>query len=790
MFIESFTEHSRRAIILARQICIDSNFPNLDTDCLFLGLITRRDTDAFTVLNALYVDVTELEHRVRNNLSEVNINCVVNNNDDIPFTKESKAVLELSLVLRDNLGKTKVNTIILLLAIFKDGTSKTAEYLRDMGIVEEDILDCIKNSAPKRVTSTGSRQQNKTEHLDKFSVDLTKKAKAKLLDPVLCRERELMRLIQILGRRSKNNPILIGEPGVGKTAIVEGLAQMIVDNKVPNFLKNARIVSLDIGLMIAGTKWRGQFEERLKLVLKDISSDDNIITFIDEIHTIIGAGSAEGSSDMSNIIKPHLSRGELRCIGATTAKEYKRFFEKDGALERRFQQIKVDPLTVDDTITILKAVSPRYETFHNINIADGVLEKVARLSNRYVHDRHLPDKAIDVLDESCVRVSTNSTATTKTSVGNLNEKFKKCSDYKEEKKLREQLRNVNNKTSILTQDVVLDVIYSMTGVPIHELNENLSSKIKKMDIYLNKKIIGQEKAIKTLSRSVKKSMIGISDPNRPMGSFIFLGPSGVGKTELGKCLSEALFGNSDSIVQLDMTEYNEKFSSSRMVGSPPGYIGYDEGGQLTEKIRKNPYSVILVDEIEKAHPEVMNMFLQILEEGHLTDGQGRKVDFKNTIIIMTSNVGTDAFTGMGSLGFVHNGGQNIKIEQNVLDELSRRFPVEFINRIDNIIVFNSLDKDAIRDIINLQIDKLNKRLESRNIKISLEPSAIDWLTEEGYDKKYGARYLNRCIKTHIEDEISEKIIEEDVITNEGVVDIIIESDGINLYLHTVEEVNV
>lgn len=787
MFIEQFTEHTRRAIMIARRISLDMGAEFLDIDQLFLGLVDKDNTDAYTVLDMLLVNVYDLKHLIRDKLKKFFKNSKLNDpNREVPFTDGAKKILENAIHIANLFNFSKVTTHCMLLAIFEDGSSFSARLMAGEDVEKEEILGYLRTQESKEIGGCGSNKPVNTTELDKYSVDLTKKARSGSFDPVICRDKEIMRLIQILGRRSKNNPILVGEPGVGKTAIVEGLAQMVVANKVPSFLRNIRIVSLDISLVLSGTKYRGMFEERMKAILKDIKENKNIILFIDEAHMIVSAGQGDSNTtnNMSNIMKPYLARGDIHCIGATTLKEYKQSFEKDGALERRFQKIIVEPLSVRDTITVLGKISSKYETFHNVKKDEGILEKIVLLADKYIHGREFPDKAIDIFDEALVLAKMSDFI--EVNINDLIKKFQQCDDLEKKRELKKQLKHIDNFNCTLTYDLVLKVVYNITGIPVHELNENITEKVK--DIYnnLSKRVIGQDKAIKTLSRSIKKSMVGIHDANRPMGSFIFLGPSGVGKTELVKCLAENLFGSRDSIVRLDMSEYNDKMQASRIIGSAPGYIGCEEGGQLTEKIKRNPYSIILVDEIEKAHMDVINMFLQILDEGHLTDSQGVKVNFKNTIIVMTSNVGTEAFTGVNSLGFIQKSEKCVKIEENVLSMLSEKFPVEFINRVDNIVIFNDLDKNALENIVDLQIGRLNERLKDRNLKVSVDQSAVNWLIENGYNKKYGARYINRYIKTYIEDELANKIIEDEVSNGDYIV---IESDGIRLNLCVTERID-
>lgn len=625
-----------------------------------------------------------------------------------------------------------------------------------------------------------------TKTIDKYGTDLNQRAKEGKLDPVIGREDVIERVIQILSRRTKNNPCLIGEPGVGKTAIAEGLAQEIVKGNVPETLKEKRVITLDMSGMVAGAKYRGEFEERLKNAIDEIKADGNIILFIDELHTIIGAGAAEGAIDASNILKPTLARGELQVVGATTLDEYKKHIEKDAALERRFQPVTVEEPSVEDTIKILKGLRDKYEAHHKVAITDEAIEAAAKLSHRYISDRFLPDKAIDLIDEAASRTRLKSSTApkglkeieerineikTEKKAAINNQDFEKAASFRdEEKSLTDELdkkkklwATKNSKDSKIGYEEIADVVSQWTGIPVKKLQGTESERLLNMEEILHKRVVGQEQAVEALSKAIRRSRVGLKDPKKPIGSFIFLGPTGVGKTELSKALAEAMFGDENAMIRVDMSEYMEKHSVSKLVGSPPGYVGFDEGGQLTEKIRRKPYSVVLFDEIEKAHPDVFNILLQILDDGRLTDAKGRTVDFKNTIIIMTSNVGASTIKKQRTLGFSSNAtdkekSEYEKMKENVLDELKKTFRPEFLNRIDEIIVFHALNKENIKSIVSLMIDNLSKRLEHMDIKIEVDDKAKELLAEEGFDPLFGARPLQREIRRKIEDRLSEELL--------------------------------
>ncbi|MER1934409.1 MAG: ATP-dependent protease ATP-binding subunit ClpC, partial [Priestia megaterium] len=663
-----------------------------------------------------------------------------------------------------------------------------ARVLNNLGVslnkARQQVLHLLgSNEAASSHQGGGSSNAN-TPTLDSLARDLTVVAREGSLDPVIGRGKEIQRVIEVLSRRTKNNPVLIGEPGVGKTAIAEGLAQQIVNNEVPEILRDKRVMTLDMGTVVAGTKYRGEFEDRLKKVMDEIRQAGNIILFIDELHTLIGAGGAEGAIDASNILKPSLARGELQCIGATTLDEYRKYIEKDAALERRFQPIQVDEPTLEESIQILKGLRDRYEAHHRVSISDEAIEQAVKLSDRYISDRFLPDKAIDLIDEAGSKVRLRS-FTTPPNLKELEQKlesvrnekdasvqsqeFEKAASLRDtEQRLREELEDTKKiwkeqqgkENSAVTVEDIAMVVSSWTGVPVSKLAQEETERLLNMEEILHSRVIGQEEAVKAVAKAVRRARAGLKDPKRPIGSFIFLGPTGVGKTELARALAESIFGDEDAMIRIDMSEYMEKHSTSRLVGSPPGYVGYEEGGQLTEKVRRKPYSVVLLDEIEKAHPDVFNILLQVLEDGRLTDSKGRTVDFRNTILIMTSNVGADTLKRSKHLGFtVEAEGQDYKdMKGKVMAEMKRAFRPEFLNRIDEIIVFHSLEKPHLAEIVKLMADQLTKRLKEQEIDLELTKEAIDKIAEEGFDPEYGARPLRRAIQKHIEDRLSEELL--------------------------------
>ena len=711
---------------------------------------------------------------------------------EIPFTPRAKRVLELSLDEARQLGHNYIGTEHLLLGLIREGEGVAARVLENLGVdlnkVRSNVIKMLGETKPTQAATTASSSSGKTKtpSLDEFGTDLTAAAQEQRLDPVVGREKEIERVIQILARRTKNNPVLLGEPGVGKTAVAEGLAARIVNGEVPDILEGKKVVQLDMGLLVAGTKYRGEFEERLKKIMDEIRQAGNIILIIDEMHTLIGAGAAEGAIDAANILKPALSRGEIQVIGATTLEEYKKYVEKDSALERRFQPIIIDEPSIEDTIEILKGLKSKYEEHHKLKISDEAIVAATELSSKYITDRFLPDKAIDIIDEAAskLRIQTSTlppegkelekelkAIIKKKEDAIRNQEFEEANNLREEEAdLKEKILemsqkwredNEENKPTVTVEDVAI-VVSTMTGIPTTKITEGESEKLLKLEDTLHQRVIGQDQAVVSLSKAIRRARVGLKSPDRPIGSFIFSGPTGVGKTELAKALAEAVFGSEDSMIRVDMSEYMEKHSVSKLIGSPPGYVGYDEGGQLTEIIRKKPYSLILFDEIEKAHPDVFNIMLQILDDGRLTDAKGRYVNFKNTIIIMTSNVGASMITTTSKLGFsVAEDAQKDKYEHlkdTVMEEMKKSFRPEFLNRVDDIIVFSHLSKAEIRQIVDLMLNSLFKRIEAKNLTIEVTDEVKDYLGEAGYSEAYGARPLRRLIQKKIEDGLAEEIL--------------------------------
>ncbi len=777
---ERFTERARKVIILAREEAIRLGHNFVGTEHLLLGLIREGDGLAVAILKKLNVNIAAVKTEIEKIVAVGN---EFSPGSEIPFTPQAKKVLEYAISEARSLGHNYIGTEHLLLGLIREGEGIASLVLRDFGVsvaaAKAQAQELLGEQASKTTAST------RTPALDEFGVDLTALARQDKLDPVIGRETEIERVIQILSRRTKNNPVLIGEAGVGKTAIVEGLAQRIVGSNVPETLLRKRVIQLDLAGMVAGTKYRGQFEERLKAVIKEIQGSHTIILFIDELHTLVGAGAAEGAIDASNMLKPALARGELQCIGATTMDEYRKYIEKDRALERRFQAIMVGPPSVDETIRILREIKDRYEAHHQAVITDEAVQAAARLSQRYIADRYLPDKAIDVIDEagSRARLKTLMLPPELREMENeverlraqkedairtqafevaarLRDAERKQRGELEEKKTQWKEGRTKERTTVTAEDIAY-IVSKWTGIPLTQIEEEESSKLIRMEQELAKRVVGQEEAIKAVSRAIRRSRAGIKNPNRPVGSFIFLGPTGVGKTELAKALAEFLFGTEDAVVRIDMSEYMERFSTSRLIGAPPGYIGYDDSGQLTEKVRRRPFSLVLLDEIEKAHPEVFNLLLQILEDGRLTDSYGRAVDFKNTILIMTSNVGARQIGMHTSLGFAKGGDQEVtygKMKDTVLGELKRVFNPEFLNRVDEVIVFHQLTKDHLKRIVDLMLDRLQGQLSEKKIQLLIDEAAKEFLINEGYDPTFGARPLRRAIQRHVEDALAEEVL--------------------------------
>jgi ATP-dependent Clp protease ATP-binding subunit ClpC len=794
---EKFTDKARRVVVLAQEEAKLLNHNYIGTEHILLGLIHEGEGVAAKSLEALGINLESVREQVQEIIGQGQQAPT----GHIPFTPRAKKVLELSLREALQLGHSYIGTEHLLLGLIREGEGVAAQVLTKLGAdtnkVRQQVIQLLSGFQGKETVNVGGENHEKqkgSQILDQFGRNLTQAAADGKLDPVIGREREIERVMQILSRRSKNNPVLIGEPGVGKTAVVEGLAQAIVNGNVPETLKGKQLYTLDMGALIAGSRYRGDFEERLKKVTKEIRSRGDIITFIDEIHTLVGAGAAEGAIDAASILKPMLARGELQTVGATTLDEYRKHFEKDAALARRFQQVMVNEPTLPQTINILKGLRDRYEAHHKVSISDGALVAAANLSDRYITDRFLPDKAIDLIDEAGARLRLSFLS----SPPELRELEERISEVKKQKekaiedqdfelaaskrdeekrmnadrvKLAKQFRTGNVAIGgVVDEGLIAEVLAQATGIPVFKLTEEESAKLIFMEDELHKRVIGQEDAIRAISKSIRRQRAGLKDPNRPSGSFIFAGPTGVGKTELAKALAEFLFDDEGALISLDMSEYSEKHTVSRLFGAPPGFVGFEEGGQLTEKVRRKPFSVVLFDEIEKAHPDIFNSLLQILEEGRLTDGQGRVVDFKNTIIIMTTNLGTRDIA-RGVMGFALEGdgaGDYERMKGKVNEELKKSFKPEFLNRVDETIVFPQLSKDELVQIVDLFIKKLAVRLEDRNMTLSLSAAAKDRLIEIGFDPALGARPLRRAVQREIEDKLSEKILHGELLNTEHI----------------------
>ena len=783
---DKFTERVRKVIYLAREEAARLQHDYIGTEHLLLGVIREGEGIAATVLNNLGLDLERIRQEVENMVSAAGGTMTIG---EIPFTPRAKRVLELAVEEARSLGHNYVGTEHLLLGLIREGEGVAAKVLLELGVdrkrVREETLKLL-GGTPSAAGGTEREERPETPALNQFGRDLTQLARESKLDPVIGREKEIERVIQVLSRRKKNNPVLIGEPGVGKTAIAEGLAQRIVSAQVPESLKNKRIVTLDLAAVVAGTKYRGQFEERLKTVMNEIRESKDTVIFIDELHTIVGAGGAEGAIDASNMLKPALARGELQCIGATTLDEYRKYIEKDGALERRFQPIMVDQPSVEDTIQILMGLRDKYEAHHGVKITDEAVVQAVKLADRYMNDRFFPDKAIDIIVESCARARL-SVSTVPSEIHDLEKKLEDVVKEKEaairgqeyekaarlrdkEKELRARRNDFKKSWSESTrgkdvqvdEELIAEVLSTMTGIPMVKLAEEETQKLLRMEDELRKRVVGQDEAVAVVSRAVRRNRVGLRDPKKPIGSFIFLGPTGVGKTELARALAAFLFDDDDALIRIDMSEYMEKFSVSRLVGAPPGYVGYEEGGQLTEKVRRKPYSVVLLDEIEKAHPVVFNVLLQVLDDGVLTDSSRRRVDFKNTVIIMTSNLGgRQIVSGGKNLGFKHAEGsaeQFAAIKSTVQDELKRAFNPEFLNRIDDVIVFHALTRDDMRQIVSILLAQVEQRLRMQQIELDLTPEAVELLVEKGFDAALGARPLKRAIQRFLEDPFSEFIL--------------------------------
>ncbi len=801
--MNNFTPRAQQVLALARKEADRFNHSFVGTEHLLLGLINLGQGVAVNVLQKMGLDLETVRLEVEKQVGTGPDQKLAGN---IPYTPRVKKVLELSKKEAKVLHHTYVGTEHILLGLLREGEGVAARVLRNLDI---DIDQCRQEilheldpnfegddevAAGMEEESEGGKKQVKTPALKAFGRDLTEIAKKGEMDPVIGRSEEIERVIQVLCRRTKNNPVLLGEAGVGKTAIVEGLAQEVTKGNVPEILREKRVITLDLALMVAGTKYRGQFEERIKAVMDEIRRAKNVILFIDELHTIVGAGSAEGTMDASNIIKPALSRGEMQCVGATTLNEYRKYIEKDAALERRFQSVKVEPPSIEDAIEILKGLRPRYEDHHKMDLTDDAVTAAVKLSDRYITGRFLPDKAIDIMDEAGARARIKAMTRppevkkleadieetrVKKEAAIKEQQFETAASMRdEEKKAKEKLDSVLEEWKKSSEDArvkvdeedIMHVVAKWTGIPLKRMEQGEIQKLLAMESVLSKLVIGQSEAVETLCKALRRSRADLKDPARPIGAFMMLGPTGVGKTLLSKSLAVNMFGDSKALVQLDMSEYMEKFNVSRLVGSPPGYVGYEEGGQLTEKVRRNPYSVVLFDEVEKAHPDVMNMLLQILEEGKLTDSFGRQVDFRNTIILLTSNVGAERLQKGSAMGFTPPDDEEdyARMKENLTEEAKKVFRPEFLNRFDDILVFRSLGRDELTQILELELEKVRKRLAERDIHFELDASARDLLLEKGFDPTYGARPMRRAVERYLEDPMAEEIIRGDLREGETI----------------------
>ncbi|PUB13412.1 ATP-dependent Clp protease ATP-binding subunit [Paenisporosarcina sp. OV554] len=794
MMFNRFTQRAQKVLQLAQEEAIRMKHESIGTEHILLGLIREGGGIAAKAMEAIEVSPQVIEDGIEElvGMGTGDVGPIVH------YTPRAKKVIELSVDESRKLGHSYIGTEHLLLALIREGEGVAARVLNNSGVslnkARQQVLQLLGSN--DHVQANGSSNPAaSTPTLDGLARDLTQIAREGSLDPVIGRSKEITRVIEVLSRRTKNNPVLIGEPGVGKTAIAEGLAQQIVNNEVPEILRDKRVMTLDMGTVVAGTKYRGEFEDRLKKVMDEIRQAGNVILFIDELHTLIGAGGAEGAIDASNILKPSLARGELQCIGATTLDEYRKYIEKDAALERRFQPIQVDEPTVEESILIIKGLRDRYEAHHRVKITDEAIIAAAKMSDRYISDRFLPDKAIDLIDEAGSKVRLRSYTTppnlkelelrleairSEKNAAVQSQEFEKAASFRDtEQKLKEELDSTKKSwkeeqgkaESEVTVEDIAAVVSMWTGIPVSKLAQTESQKLLSLEDTLHKRVIGQAEAVTAISRAVRRARAGLKDPKRPIGSFIFLGPTGVGKTELARALAESMFGDEDAMIRVDMSEYMERHSTSRLVGSPPGYVGHEEGGQLTEKVRRKPYSVILLDEIEKAHPDVFNILLQVLEDGRLTDSKGRTVDFRNTVVIMTSNVGAEALKKNKYVGFnLQDGEQKYKdMKGRMLEELKKAFRPEFLNRVDEMIVFHSLEKEHLKEIVTLMTGTLTKRLKEQEIELELTEAAQEKIAKEGYDPEYGARPLRRALQKHIEDRLSEELLRGTVLTGNNIV---------------------
>lgn len=801
--IDRFTAKARESINLAVQAAEELGHSYVGTEHLLIGLLEEGGGVAARVLSENGVK----KEKVISLVSQLISPDQTVRMEESGYTPSARRVLENSYKEAVRFKARLIGTEHLLISIIRDNDCVASRLLNTIGISIQklyiDVLAAMGEDAPanKEELLKGAKTKGSTPTLDSYSRDLTELARAGKLDPVIGRETEIKRLIQILSRRTKNNPCLIGEPGVGKTAVVEGLAQMIIEGNVPETIAEKRVLTLDLSGMVAGSKYRGEFEERIKKVIAEVMEDGEVLLFIDEIHTIIGAGGAEGAIDASNILKPSLARGELQLIGATTIEEYRKYIEKDSALERRFQPVTVEEPSEEEAIAILKGLRGRYEAHHHVTITDAALTAAVKLSARYINDRFMPDKAIDVIDEAASKVRLTAFVEPP-EIKELEKEIEKLEDQKEaairdeayekagtikkkQEKKKEKIDKIREKwqkdkdtrKQVVDEEEIADVVSSWTKIPVRKLEEGESQRLKNLESILHERVIGQEEAVTAVAKAIRRGRVGLKDPKRPIGSFLFLGPTGVGKTELSKALAEAMFGTENALIRVDMSEYMEKHSVSKMIGSPPGYVGYDEGGQLSEKVRRNPYSVILFDEIEKAHPDVFNILLQVLDDGHITDAQGRKIDFKNTVIIMTSNAGAESIISPKRLGFgaVADEKADYKVmKDRVMEEVKHLFKPEFINRIDEIIVFHPLNKGHMKDIVTIMLKEIMKRTkEQMNITLSVDEAAKEFLINKGYDEKYGARPLRRTIQSSLEDRLAEEILDgavkegDEVLVSQG-----------------------
>jgi ATP-dependent Clp protease ATP-binding subunit ClpC len=796
----NFTERVRKVLAMAREEAERLRHEYVGTEHILLGLIREGEGVAAAVLQNLSVDLDEIQQKIEDTVKKGKAAAATG--PDLPYTSRAKKVLELAMAEARDLAHNYVGTEHLLLGLLREEKGIAAQVLTDAGInldaARAETLRLLGTDMPQAGTSTASaggasatpastgkgEKKSKTPALDHFCRDLTQLAAESQLDPTIGRAKEIERVMDILTRRKKNNPVLIGEPGVGKTAIVEGLAQLIANGECPDSLREHRVLSLDMAAVIAGTKYRGQFEERLKAVMNEIAQNKNIILFIDELHTLVGAGAAEGAIDASNMLKPALARGELQCVGASTLNEYRKYIEKDGALERRFQTVIVEPPSIDETIEILKGLRSKYEDHHKVTIPDTTLYAAAKMSERYITDRFLPDKAIDVIDEAGARARLATQApppevtalkaqldgvNTEKEAAVRDQNFERAAALRDrEKELQAEIRRKQEEWEkhrqshrpVLGEEEVAFIVSRWTGIPVMRLQEAETARLLRMEDELHASVVAQEEAIKALARSIRRSRAGLKDPNRPIGSFIFSGPTGVGKTELARALAKFLFADPGALIRVDMSEYMEKFSVSRLIGAPPGYVGYEDSGTLTKAVRRKPYSVVLLDEIEKAHPDVFNILLQVLDEGHLTDNYGRVIDFKNTVVIMTSNVGARDISKSRTMGFSTGDGKNSfeRIAEKVKEEMSHVFNPEFLNRLDDVIVFHPLSEEHIGQIVSILLREVQRRLGDEELTLKLTDAASTFLVKHGYDEKFGARPLKRAIQRYIEDPLSEKIL--------------------------------